>query len=53
MIDFSTLASMEEAKKQKSWANAVGVVIFARGVCPSWIHPIFATGFLFDQNLES
>lgn len=33
--------SMEEAKEQLGWINAVGVVIFARNVCPDWIYAVF------------
>ncbi len=37
---FTTGASMENAR-QEIGENSVGVVIFARADCPSWIHPIF------------
>jgi len=36
----TTGASMEE---QRAGREAVGVVIFARGVCASWITPMFST----------
>jgi len=37
----TTGKSMEEAKILKHWADAVGVVIFARNQCPKWVYPIF------------
>lgn len=37
----TTGASMEEAKANLGWHDAVGVVIFARSSYPSWIKPIF------------
>jgi orotate phosphoribosyltransferase len=39
----TTGESMEEAKKkyQIRGTTVVGVVIFARGKCPKWVHPIF------------
>ncbi len=36
----TTGASMEEARL-KSSEDVLGVVIFARGKCPSWVKPIF------------
>jgi hypothetical protein len=36
----TTGASMEEARA-KIEGPSVGVVIFARGPCPDWVHPIF------------
>jgi len=38
----TTGASMEEAKIQKGWSDAIGIVIYARGEYPSWVKPIFA-----------
>ena len=32
--------SMEEAREQCG-GDAIGIVIFARGQCPSWVKPIF------------
>src|SRR5262249_19187058 len=37
---FTTGTSMEEARK-KIGLDTIGVVIFSRGKCASWIHPIF------------
>lgn len=37
----TTGRSMEEARKELNWEDAIGVVIFARGTCPNWIKPIF------------
>jgi len=34
----TTGASME---KQRAGRDAIGVVVFARGPCPSWVTPIF------------
>ena len=36
----TTGASMEE-KRQRIRGVVIGVVVFARGECPAWIHPIF------------
>lgn len=33
--------SMEKFRIEKGESNVMGVVIFARGQCPSWITPIF------------
>lgn len=38
----TTGRSMEQAKIDKGWSDAFGVVIFARGGCPDWIKPIFS-----------
>jgi hypothetical protein len=39
----TTGASMEAARVDLSWCNEiVGIVIFARGPCPSWVTPIFS-----------
>lgn len=38
----TTGKSMETAKSNLGWSDAYGVVIFARGNCPSWIKPIFS-----------
>lgn len=40
----TTGASMEE---QRAGRDAIGVVVFARAVCPSWVMPIFT---LFDNE---
>lgn len=37
----TTGTSMEEACAQYSRDDVEGVVIFARGLCPTWIKPIF------------
>ena len=41
----TTASSIEEFKKSLPFrmepTYTIGVVIFARGVCPSWVHPIF------------
>jgi len=37
---FTTGTSMEEARREMG-ADSIGIVIFARGKCPPWIHPIF------------
>lgn len=37
----TTGTSMEEARKKTGWADAVGVVIFARSPCPHWIQSLF------------
>jgi orotate phosphoribosyltransferase len=33
--------SMLEARQKFGRLNTIGVVLFARGECPDWIHPIF------------
>ena len=36
----TTGTSMEKARREIG-TDAIGVVIFSRGQCPSWIHPVF------------
>lgn len=38
---FSTGTSMDAAKAKFGRLDTLGVVVFARGKCPSWIQPIF------------
>ncbi len=38
----TTRASMEAAKRDIGWHDALGVVIFSRGPCPRWVLPIFS-----------
>ena len=33
--------SMNDARRELGWTDAMGVVIFARGACPDWVRPIF------------
>jgi len=44
----TTGASMEEEKEKHPYLHVIGVVIFARGACPSWVHPIFDMGRWFN-----
>jgi len=37
----TTGASMEREKAKYPYLHVVGVVIFARGPCPSWVYPMF------------
>ena len=37
----TTGASMEKEKSKYPHLHVIGVVIFARGPCQSWIHPMF------------
>jgi len=39
----NTGGSMEKgrANLQELGKTAIGIIVFARGVCPDWIHPIF------------
>lgn len=37
----TTGKSMEEMKETLGWSDAVGIVIFSRSACPSWVRPIF------------
>ena len=45
----TTGASMEELRPGHI---AQGVVIFARGPCPSWITPLFANGFAVSEQIK-
>lgn len=47
----TTGRSMEEARLQKGWTDAIGVVIFARNAPPNWIKPIFQMQW-FDTKDE-
>ena len=38
----TTGGSIEAARKDIGWHDAVGVVIFARGPCPRWVLPVFS-----------
>ena len=40
----TTGASMEEEKAKHQYLHVIGVVLFARGPCPSWVHPLFDMG---------
>ena len=41
----TTGSSMEELKESKlHYSDAIGVVVFARGQCPSWVIPLFQMG---------
>lgn len=42
----TTGRSMEEARQTKDWPDAVGVVVFARNMCPDWIKPIFQMNWI-------
>lgn len=48
----TTGASMEKEKAKYSYLHVVGVVIFARGPCPSWIYPLFDMERWFGYNDE-
>lgn len=37
----TTGTSMEAFRQRLGLLNPLGVVIFARGPCPNWIHPVF------------
>lgn len=47
----STGASMEEAKAKLNWPTAVGVVIFARSKCPTWVRPVFEMNMFDTEDL--
>lgn len=47
----STGQSMEEARKELGWTDAVGVVIFARNKCPDWIKPMFEMHWLNTKDI--
>ena len=38
----TTGATMEAARRDLGWHDALGVVIFSRGPCPRWVLPIFS-----------
>lgn len=42
----TTGRSMEDAKRETGWSDAVGVVIFARGQCAEWIRPMFQMNWI-------
>jgi orotate phosphoribosyltransferase len=44
----TTGASMEEEKDKHQYLHVIGVVVFARGPCPTWIHPLFDMGRWFN-----
>lgn len=46
----TTGASMESARKETGWHDAVGVVIFARGPCPGWVLPIFSMEWINTED---
>ncbi len=45
----TTGASMETARR-KFGLNAIGIVIFARGACPSWICPMYQQADWVDRK---
>lgn len=47
---YTTGQSMEHVKSSLGWSDAVGVVIFARGVTPDWIKPIFQMHWMNVQD---
>jgi hypothetical protein len=46
----TTGQSMEEAKAKIGDPTAIGIVIFARNRCPSWVRPIFEMTFFNVQD---
>ena len=46
----TTGASMEEEKVKHPYLHVIGVVLFARGPCPSWVHPLFDMGRWFGYD---
>ena len=47
----TTGRSMDEARLQTGWSDAIGVVIFARNAPPNWVKPIFTMQW-FDTKDE-
>lgn len=47
----TTGASMEAARVETGWHDAVGVVIFARGPCPDWVLPIFSMEWINTEDV--
>jgi hypothetical protein len=47
----TTGASMEAARLETGWHDAVGVVIFARGPCPDWVLPIFSMEWINTEDV--
>ena len=39
--DVLTTGASMELMRSKVYEDTVGVVVFARGPCPAWVHPIF------------
>jgi len=46
----TTGTSMEKARKKSGWNSAIGVVVFARGRCPSWVTPLFDASLTMNPN---
>ena len=46
----TTGGTMETAKRDLGWHDAVGVVIFARGSCPRWVLPIFSMEWINTED---
>ena len=40
--DVLTTGNSMEEKRREIGGTPIGVVIFSRGLCPSWVYPIFA-----------
>ena len=49
----TTGASMELAKQELGWNDAIGIVIFARNRCPHWVRPIFEMTFFNSEDIFS
>jgi len=47
----TTGGSMEAARHDVGWHDAVGVVIFARGACPRWVLPIFSMEWINTDDV--
>lgn len=48
--DVLTTGGSMELARQRFDGDVVGVVLFSRGVCPSWITPVFQLDHLFSHR---
>lgn len=46
----TTGGSMEAARRDAGWHDAIGVVIFSRGPCPRWVLPIFSMEWINTED---
>lgn len=46
----TTGGSIEAARKDIGWHDALGVVIFARGPCPRWVLPVFSMEWINTED---
>lgn len=47
----TTGSSMEQAKTELGWSDAIGIVIFARSKCPEWVLPMFQMSWINSKDI--